>query len=144
MVRASRRRPPAVASTATATTTAATTLSTTSATLRRDANGVLYAISSDLIDKEALNTLIRLRFDATFTHVVAQHEIAFPSQARAQDNARPTALALSALRDGDHTHVRSADAGPPAPRHRVARSTPASTACSTSMAARIPPSSSPN
>ena len=45
-----------------------------------DAHGVLYAISSDLVDKKALNTLIRLKFDATFTHVIAQHEIAFPSQ----------------------------------------------------------------
>lgn len=45
-----------------------------------DANGVLYAISSDLLDKAALNTLIRVKFDASFTHVVAQHEIAFPSQ----------------------------------------------------------------
>ena len=45
-----------------------------------DSHGVLYAISSDLVDKKALNTLIRLKFDATFTHVIAQHEIAFPSQ----------------------------------------------------------------
>ena len=45
-----------------------------------DREGVLYAISSDLLDKEALNTLIRIKFDESYTHVVAQHEIAFPSQ----------------------------------------------------------------
>ena len=45
-----------------------------------DREGVLYAISSDLLDPGALNTLIRCKFDATFTHIIAQHEIAFPSQ----------------------------------------------------------------
>ena len=42
---------------------------------------VLYCISSDLIDKSAVNTLIRVRFDETLSQVIAQHEIAMPTQA---------------------------------------------------------------
>ena len=46
-----------------------------------DREGVLYAISSDLLDPQALNTLIRCKFDASFEHIIAQHEIAMPTQA---------------------------------------------------------------
>ena len=42
---------------------------------------VLFCISSDLVDKSAVNTLIRVRFDAGLTQVVAQHELAMPTQA---------------------------------------------------------------
>ena len=49
--------------------------------VRFDDDGVLYAISSDLIDKRAVNSLVRVRFDAAFEEVVAQHEFAMPTQA---------------------------------------------------------------
>ena len=42
---------------------------------------VLFCISSDLVDKSAVNTVIRVRFDASLSQVVAQHEIAMPTQA---------------------------------------------------------------
>lgn len=81
-----------------------------------DREGVLHAISSDLLDKRALNTLIRVQFDASFSSVIAQHEIAFPSQARP-----PPDLRLPSARP-------SAGLG----RLRCRRSTRASTASSTS------------
>ena len=63
-----------------------------------DRDGVLHAISSDLLDPHALNTLIRCRFDASFTHVIAQHEIAFPSQQTAVHR-------ICHLDGGDHPSV---------------------------------------
>lgn len=46
-----------------------------------DKNNILYAISSDLLDKKAVNTLFRIKFDKDFEQVIAQHELALPSQA---------------------------------------------------------------
>lgn len=49
--------------------------------LKFDKNGVLFCISSDLIDKSATNSLIRVKFDDGYTEIIAQHEMAMPTQA---------------------------------------------------------------
>lgn len=46
-----------------------------------DKDGILYAISSDLLDKTAVNALVRIKFDPDFKQVIAQHDLALPTQA---------------------------------------------------------------
>ena len=41
----------------------------------------LFCISSDLVDRTATNTLIRVQFDESYSQIVAQHELAMPTQA---------------------------------------------------------------
>lgn len=45
-----------------------------------DANDVLYAISSDLVDKKAANSLFRVQFDPLYEQIIGQHELALPTQ----------------------------------------------------------------
>lgn len=44
---------------------------------------MLYTISSDLLDKKAADSLIRIKFDDKYEEVIAQHELALPTQGSA-------------------------------------------------------------
>ena len=65
--------------------------------LKFDKSGTLYCISSDLLDKRATNSLIRVKFDDHYTEIIAQHEMAMPTQSTGchrleiiQDNNHPS------------------------------------------------------